>query len=433
MNISMAPKIPSVIKDEVKYRGPASSHNYNITQEAIAFDLVNLYNLVNEYSEILTETGVAHIIENLYSQGRINQMEYEFMVMRAKAEAQGHDFMLGRDRTKHIYVLPERMYVEQGMQYPANIDKLYRQANLPRYSQVYKLYLYNEIDGRITIPDTLKIDVGPKPDNMRVFDNGFERCLNDNPHEFWVRKVINNNDTAVEATIELELPDTIIANRDINTIELCTFPYHSVDIMSIEYKVNAGWRSVPGFKSYWGVTHENKWEPPNISYEVFYIQNTENVKLCFNKTPMSRLRLKLRQRTYIEENDNRIFYMGLKHFNVKNEIVNTKYCEFAFDIEFDKLEEEPKVVTAFIPVFNNAAVLSVKSPEMRSLIQYEVFGVDKDGALEYVSGAPLTVEHGKYHIKAKMYYDSESDCNPSLRMLDVQYQTVKDYKDEQNI
>ena len=75
MNIDIPPKVPSVIKDEVIYRGPATSHNYNVTQEAIAFDIVNLYNLVNQYSEKLTEVGVAHFVENLYSQGRINQME----------------------------------------------------------------------------------------------------------------------------------------------------------------------------------------------------------------------------------------------------------------------------------------------------------------------------------------------------------------------
>jgi len=427
MNIDTAPKVPSVIKDEVKYRGPATSHNYNFTQEAIAFDLVNLYNLVNTYSETLTEVGVAHVIENLYSQGRINQLEYEFMIMRAKCEDLGHSFDLNRDRTKHIYVLPERMYTEEDMNYPANIDLIYRQVNLPRFSQIYKLYLYNEVDGRITIPDTLKIDITPKPDNLRVFDNGFEKCLNGNQHEFWIRRIINNKDSAVETIIELELPDTIIASRDINCLEFQTYPYHSLDIMSIEYKVNAGWRHVPGFKSYWGVQSEIKWEPPNINYEVFYIQYAENVKLCFGKTPMSRLRIKLRQRTYIEEHDNRIFYLGFKHFNLKNEIVNTKYCEFAFDIEFDMLEEEPKIITGFIPTFNNAAVLSDNSPEMRSLIQYEIFGVDQDGAMEYVSGAPLSVEHGKYHIKTKMHYDQEAGCNPSLRMIDVQYQLVSDY------
>lgn len=432
MDIDSLPKIPSMIKDEVQYHGAANSHNYNQLQEAISFDILNLYNLINEYQNILTDVFSEHYIENVYTQHRMNLLKMEYDRVLIELNKYRNKNKLSRDRTRHINICPYQMFITDDLDYPADINKTYNQVNLVKYNQIHKIYIYDDIHDKIVIPDEFSYEITPYS-NSFIVDNDFKRCINNNKHEYWVRKVVDDTKIFMECSIVINMPDNIISNRDVNTIEFSTYPYHSIDVMSVEYKLNSMWEDVPGFKSYDGIKKEVVKNPPNIDYMRYYIEEADNIKLCFNKTPMNAIKINLRQRTYIEDEGHHVFYLGLKHFDVKYEVCNNLYNEYYFDIEFDKIDTEPKVLTAIVPIFNNAEVLSDNSLDKRSLIELELYSLDDENKMTLVSSTPLNINSNRYRVKVKQYYDNENDVNPSLSRFDIQYQLLaKTNTDEEN-
>ena len=416
IDVNELPSIQSSIKDEVKFRGGASSHNYNDLQEDIFFDLANLFNTVNAFDETLVEISQNTTIDNTYTQIRLNKLEA--LLKQKQAELDGYKNTDSTSFSKVIF--PSDFKNNNSSEYKAFINTMYDQLSVRQHTTISKLYLYDTISDVVTIPNTLKINLTPTADNIKIFDNDFNKVFSKNDSEYFVRKVVNNDVDYVDVEIEITLPDNIISNRDVNVIQFSPFPYASVDVMSIQYKLNGNWADIPGIKSHKNADTIISKDVYGSNVESYYIKNAENVKLCFNKTAMSTVKISLRQRTFIEENGNRTFYVGLKSLDINCEVVNDEYCDFYASIEFDNVS--PKTITGIIPVFNNDVALSDSSLEKKSLISYELYYINEQGDREYIKNSfPMLADKKKYEIVAKMYYDSIGDINPSLYSLKVLY------------
>lgn len=419
ININELPKVQSSIKDEVKFRGSLSSGDYNTLQEDIFFDLGNMFNLVNSFDQTLIETSECSVIDNTYTQMRLNSLEAMNLKLQTEVES------LKSTGMKRKFLFPVDMNNNKDSEYPAHINKQYDQVNIRAYSTISKLYLYDKLTGTVTIPDTLKVNIEPKADESTIIDSNFNNAFNGVVNEYWYRKVINNNmDTAV-ATIEITLPDDIISNRDVNTIELSPFPYGSLEVMAIEHQLNGNWEIAPGFKSHKNAVVRKYKDNYNNNAEEIYVKNAENIKLNFRNTAMSKVRITLRQKSYVEEQGNRVFYLGLKSLNISCDIVSDEYCEFYSEIEFPDAQDIPKMVTGIIPNFNNAHALSDSSTDKKSLISYEFYSINEYGEREYVKNTfPILVDKNKYHLVARVHYDVISNTNPALHTLEVLYNDV---------
>lgn len=415
IDVNELPSIQSSIKDEVKFRGGTNSNDYNSLQEDIFFDLANLFNSVNAFDETLIEVSQNNTIDNTYTQIRLNKLEA--LLKQKEAELEGYK---KTDSSFSKVIFPKDFKNENMSEYKAFINTMYDQLNVRQHTTISKLYLYDTISDVVTIPDTLKVSITPVADNINIFDNDFNKMFSKNASEYFVRKVVDNNVDYVEMDIEITLPDNIISNRDVNVIQLSPFPYASVDITGIQYKLNGNWIDVEGIKSHKnGNTLINK-DIYGNNIESYYIKDAENVKLCFKKTAMATIKISLRQKTFVEENGNRTFYIGLKSLDVNCEVVNDEYCDFYAEIEFEDIK--PRTITGIIPIFNNDSALSDSSLEKKSLISYEIYSINDLGDREYIKNSfPMLVDKRKYAIVAKMYYDSIGDVNPSLYSLKVLY------------
>ena len=415
ITLNKLPKIQASIKKEVPFRGGSSSTDFNEFQENIFFDLSNMFNLINDYDALLQQTSELQAVESTYGQIRISKLATQIELLRNELDSYRNP------DTKFLKVFLRNMSNAAYDTNGADINKLYDQINVPKHTVTSKLYLLDVVSNLITIPDTLKVVTTPVADGVTIIDNDFRKAFNGKKNEYFLRKIINNDISEAELTVELTLPDNIISNRDVNTIELSPFPYSSVDVMALEYQLNGNWITVPGFTSHRSYKTMIIQDAMGLDVEVGYIEDAENIKLCFKKTPMSKIRIKLKQKTYVNENGTKIFYIGLRSFEVNYEIVNSDSANFSSTVEF-RYDGIAKILSGIVPHFNNAAILSDKSFDKKSLISYEIYSVTDQGVKEYIKNSfPVSLDQGKYAIVAKLHYDKVADVNPSLYSLDLLY------------
>ena len=412
----------SSIKDIAKFRGAASSHNYNQLQESLFFDMTNMFNIMSEFENRLQETSELQVVDNLYTQMKLSELMIENQKLRSKI-----DTALYKDDRK-IYIDVFNAEPIEVATTPV-INKQFNQINLRNHSATSKLYLYDEGLDLVTIPGSLKYEILPVADENTI-DNDLRMAFNGNINEFFVRKVVADDPMPKEMEIILELPDNIISSRNINSIEISPYPYNSLDILDIEYQLNGNWTRIPGFTSHKDYIAETNITEYGDIADTGYIKDAENIKLCFDKIAMAKVRIRLRQRTYLTENNKFIFYFGIKTLDINCENVIGNYCEFSSDIYFE--EDAPKLITSIVPFFNNDRILSDQTNEKKSLMSYEFYEVDEDGAIEYIKNSLPIVAHNKhYRVVTKMYYDRINDINPSLRGLEIKY-NLTDQVEEDN-
>lgn len=415
------PRMQSSIKDIAKFRGAASSHNYNQLQESIFFDVTNMFNIMSEYENRLKETSELQAIDNLYTQMKMSELEAENMRLQSELN-------------RYQFYDPRKMLIDVFNVEPVEtstapvINRLFNQINLKNHSTTSKLYVHDEAIDLVTIPSSLSYELNP-PATTGIVDNDFKLAFNGNDNEFFVRKIISDDAMPKELEIILELPDNIISSRDINSIELCPYPYNAVDILNVEYQLNGNWTRIPGFESHKDYVQDIKLNEYGDIIDNGYIKDAENVKLCFYKVAMAKIRITLRQRTYIYENNKYTFYIGLKKLNVDCENVGGNYCEFSSNIIFK--EKEPKLITSIKPYFNNDVILSDQSDEKKTLMSYEFYSVDEDGCMEYMKDSlPIVCHDKQYVLVTKMYHDRINDINPSLAYLDITYEVTDRIENE---
>ena len=418
IDINKLPSIQSSVKNEVKFRGPIESKKYNKLQEGIFFDLSNMFNIVNDFNTQLQQTSEFNVIDKTFTQLRVKDLQNQLSQTLAELSA-----IKAKSESRKVLLFSNDCYIEDVETNPANINKKFDQITLPSATNISKLYLYDEVSKIVTVPNTLKVNLDPAPDNINIIDNDFKKALNGIANDYWVRKVISDDATYADVTIELTLPDNIISNRDVNVIQFSPFPYSSLQVLSVEYQLNGDWKPLQGFQSYKGIVTETSVDIMGNTVKTYHIEDTENVKLCFNKTVMGKIRFKLRQNTYVEENGQRVFYIGLKSLDVNCEAVNVEYASFTVDIDF--ADTTPKIITGINPYFNNDSILSDTNVDKKSIINYELYARNDSGGLDYIKSTfPVLADKQRYVLKVKLFYDSKADVNPSLYNLEVLYRYI---------
>lgn len=399
INLTELPTIQSVDHKPVSFRGSTSSTQYNTFNEDTYFDITNLYSVINEMTNSFQEMSMAHSIDSAYTQMRIGDMP--FIIEQLQNEIEGYKY--GIHRKAIIY--PSK--ITNSTEDKADINIQYGQVNIPAYAVSSKLYIYDESLDLITIPSTLISKVTPESDGTTTIDNDFKNCIKDSENEYFIRKVYSDATDPVDMQIEVTLPDNIISNRNVNTIYLSPYPFAALDILNVEYQAETDWKPLPGLSSH-------------KQYKDGAIRNAENIKLCFNKVQISKIRITLRQQTYIVEGERNVFYLGLKHLAVNYEAVDKKFCTFIADVNFNSTKK--KTVFNITPKLNNNNILSDTTNDKRALFSFELYSVNDVGEKRHIKDTmPFTFTDERLMIVTNMYYDSTNDINPSLYKLEIEY------------
>jgi len=189
----------------------------------------------------------------------------------------------------------------------AYINNDYNVATLKPVFQNSKTFLYNKMDDEVFLPEDLRVEVTPKEyTDAVVKENDIKYAFDQDISTQWKRKVvydINSPISSVNASIEITLPKSIINNMYSNTIFINPYPDSSLDIVSVEYtKINS--------EGYFNFQDEDIFRTK---------ENSNNVMLSFEKKPIEKIRINIRQRNAIDiDSSSKMFMMGIQNIAVYN-------------------------------------------------------------------------------------------------------------------
>lgn len=407
-------KIPTLRQNPVGFRSPASSTQYNEMHQQTLDDIITLFDTANQLERELTKAQEAFELVNRFQHMHIRELENR--VYQLEEDIRRLQRQTGK---KTLYVLANQMMVSSQVpaQERAYLDTTYEVAHLPITGKsVSKVYIYDEVTQQIAIPSSLKVEVLPKEKNgWRIEENSPLLALNGNNHTFWHRKVImpleDNPSKPVTCEFIITLPDTIIANREVNTITINPFPLHSLRIDKIEYRMDGDWTLLPG------------WEVDPDTHKPIPKSYAGNLKFCFPDTAMSQIKITMTQFNWFEENHQKVYHFGLQEVGVFYNDYQSQMGRIEIPVTL-AVDSQNRLITGLHPIFTNASALSDPS-DFSSVFTYNFYTVDDYGQIHYTKDRfPILVSGSQLLIKATIHRDPYNGAVPTLKGIELTYEDV---------
>lgn len=382
-----------------RFRSKAESSRYNQHVDETLYDITELCNIANELEREQERTRAFFEVGSHFAQEQMDQMKRELQTLQEDMTA------LQRPGKEYIKVLlpSDARHDSSVDDYErALIDLQHDIITLPfsSYSSS-KLYIHDDIDSEYIVPNTLRYDITPKADGITIKENDFIDALTPDDTKFWHRSYtyFSGLKDSVDAQIIVELPEDIISNRDVNTIFIHPFPLNTMDIMNVEYQLDAGWKSVPGFKP---------------------IENAGNVKFCFPPTEIRQIRVSLRQRHFVTKGNQHTFHMGIREIGVSHSDYQLEVARFEIPVSFNNAFLTKEILD-IQPVYQNEQALSVYQKETK-LTSFKVYEIGENGKERYLNDTfPVQVREKKILIKCLIAFDPNTRTAPAIRGIELTY------------
>ena len=412
--------IPSIEKREFKYRSKMNSHDLNSLQDEAFQDILDLFNKSNMLQKNVYELQMAHGAETACYEHRVNEALKELQTLRNNYNNINVDDSEYREQT--VYACDA--YTADDT-YGAIINK-HCNAIVPSIvTSVSKMRIYDEAYDEYLIPESLQAFIGP--DSFKVGGNIYSiedsemRNAFDGKYEsVWLRKIVTSTDVQeVEQEITIGLPEDIITTRLMNELLICPFPAGYIDIMGVYYRSNGTWMMIPSFETYKGYQVRTRADMFNNIEEYGFISEATDMRFTFPAVQTNQIRIKFRQRnyTYDQENNRRIFYVGLRDVNA---CYNT-YANYpsTFDMIFEFPEKQKRIQIYDVTLeFNNSNI----SDDDNFGISKEYFYYDSQGLAHKIGDSlPFTLKGHKMRVQ----FSTDGSQNiPNVRSATVKYKIV---------
>lgn len=316
---------PSIVSTQsvvrpARFRGPLQSQTFNDTQEELVKDVANLTAAVNSIYSQLAKSIIILQNENAY--------------LRRQVDLLRNDQNYYEQATASVNGLVTR-FVDfsdsSGISFPGGLDDSksamlnaeFGEVTLPVNAIENKFFVISLSTGSIVTPPDLSVSVQGTFD--KVDGNGlvnYERggkvspgdpklALNGINETYWIRRVefpLDSRVDQVECEFTVQVPEG--ASTQANLIEVLPFPNGSIDITSLSTASDLGnnFTTVPGFS-----------EEDNITPRRYH----------FSPTVVDQVKLRLRQRNWVEENGKKVFYYGLQELSLKLADYDRNYIQGA--------------------------------------------------------------------------------------------------------
>lgn len=299
---------PVVVRRPVEYQGSLKSSDYNDTQEEVVSDIYELSNIVNSlYSDMRMNVTILQN-ENQYLRRRVDALK----------EQQTYSEKMGAQQGSLISRLVDFSNTE-GIQFPNGLDDSrsamltaeYGEITLPVKSVENKFFSISVADGRVITPPNLDINVRGRFDKGqgeglvdyekggKVYPGQPRNAFNGINDSYWVRRVefpLYSNVDDVEVELTVTVPEGTSSTA--NSIEILPFPNGSMDITELATASDLGnnYTRVEGFSP---------------------VDNVVARRYHFPSKVVEKIKIRLRQRNWVEENGKKVFYYGLQELALK--------------------------------------------------------------------------------------------------------------------
>lgn len=299
---------PTSVARPAPFRGALLSSDYNDNQSELVTDVANLAKAVNSLNSRLTRSIITLQNENSYLRRKIDAIDenrtynekvaarYGLLSSRAIdfSETKGISFPNGLEDSRSAMLAAE-----------------FGELTVPAITIENKFYVTSLSTDKIVLPVNLSVVVNgtfDKGDGVgavnyerggKVYPGKAEYAFNGYNDLYWIRKVEFPIDSKVDQ-VECELTVTVPegSSSKANLIELLPFPNGSVDVTELAYASDLGnnFTRIPTFT------------PAN---------NLTAKRYHFAATTIDKVKIRLRQRNWVEENGKKVFYYGLQELGLK--------------------------------------------------------------------------------------------------------------------
>ena len=300
--------LPQSQRYPARYRGPLMSSRYNDFQEGVIEDIANIAMAVNSLSSDIYKSMLILANESSYLRRQVRalrgQQDYAEKVSAASSALTYRYIDVGD--TRGITFLNDLDDTRSSM-----LSADFGEITLPPNAIENKFYVTSLTNGVIVTPPDLAVSVKGTFDKVdgkglinyerggRVIVGDPTLAFNGNNQTYWIRKVefpLDSRVDQVECELTVSVPESV--STDSNTIEIMPFPNGTVDITEIATASDLGdnFIRVP------------KFEP---------VDNATASRYHFATKTVDQIKVRLRQRNWVEENGKKVFYYGLQELGLK--------------------------------------------------------------------------------------------------------------------
>lgn len=294
----------------IPQNGRISSSDINKFVDSTIADLQNTVNQVNvnESSTLDVLNTAIREISNLKK--RVAQLEDQESFDRAIRAAQN----LRIKAFKSMTDLTGITFPGSDQATKPRINTLFDQATVPINAIENKFYTNSIISGSIVpISQSIQIDVTSVMDTVdyeagyvKLFEGNPENAFNGDNQSYWQRKVEFDLDSDVEEVqveLTVRVPDQ--ANTEANALYIRPYPVSQVDIFDLGISADLS----------------SPFSKPGNSYPrldtAFPLDNARDTRFFFSTQSVQRIRIRLRQRNWYEENGRKVFSYGLQELGLQ--------------------------------------------------------------------------------------------------------------------
>ena len=297
----------------IPQNGRINSSDINKFVDSTIADLQNTVNQVNvnESSTLDVLNTAIREISNLKK--RVAQLEDQESFDRAIRAAQN----LRIKAFKSMTDLTGITFPGTNQSTKPRINTLFDQATVPINAVENKFYTNSIISGSIVpISQSIQIDVTSVIDAVdyeagyvKLSQGNPENAFNGDNQSYWQRKVEFDLDSDVEEVqveLTVRIPDQ--ANTEANALYIRPYPVSQVDVFDLGISADLS----SGFSA------------PGNSYPIFPtellenpLDNARDSRFFFSTQSVQRIKIRLRQRNWYEENGRKVFSYGLQELGLQ--------------------------------------------------------------------------------------------------------------------
>ena len=295
------------VRRPARFRGALTSSDYNDSQEEIITDIQDLSNVVNSLNARLTRTTLILNNENAHLRRKVNALREQQNFQEKTAV----DF----NTLTHRFV---DLSNTEGISFPNGLDDTrsamlsaeYGEVTLPANSIENKFYTTSLASNKLVTPP-LNITVSGTFDKGsgnglvnyekggKVYAGKTEYAFNGVNDLYWVRKIefpLDSRVDEVECELTVVVPEGSSSNS--NLMDIIPYPNGALDVTELATASDLGnnFIRVDGF------------EPKD---------NLVARRYHFPSTIVDQVKIRLRQRNWVEENGKKVFYYGLQELGLK--------------------------------------------------------------------------------------------------------------------
>lgn len=319
-------------KKPVQYHGPLSSTDFNERSEQNYADLVYLYNKYGVLDKKITEIIERVIKENIYLSSALSDLKNRIRVMESINTNQISIHSKSQINLSAFantsYAIPASLALE--------FNDYYNTITLPKVSSSShsKIKFVNSTKGQV-IPDFLETRIDPNlaggDGNGALIDTTpVQYAFLNQPDKVWRRNVIltEPNPFGVSMYLYIKIPTGTVGNSLANYVSLAPYPSSGVDVVRVEYTtaVNPNMTDKDLYQSFNPGYYDGEYDAigkvspggwSTVGSDT--IVNSGPLQFITSDKNITAVRILLRQRNYIKENNSYIYTYGLSDVDIRYE------------------------------------------------------------------------------------------------------------------